>query len=113
MATRFQNITIDKGSTFSANVVAYANASSTSVLNLSGYSANAQIKKSYYHTNVAAIFNVWIQDATAGIVNIQLDSANTNIIAPGIFVYDVMVRTGAVNTRIVEGLATVTPGVSR
>ena len=91
MANRYKDIIIDQGTTFSANVVAYVNASSSSVLSLSGYTANAQIKKSYYHANVAATFNVWIQDATAGIVNLVLDSANTVAMTDGKYVYDVMV----------------------
>ena len=113
MANRYQNITIDQGSTFSANVVAYVNTSSSSVLSLIGYTANAQIKKSYYHANVAATFNVWIQDATAGIVNLVLDTANTVVMTDGKYVYDVMISKWGTKTRIVEGIATVTPGVAQ
>jgi len=115
MAIRYQNITIDQGATFSANVVAYVNTSSSVVITLTGYSANAQIKKSYYHANTVATFNVWIQDATAGIVNLVLDTANTIALTDGKYVYDVMVTNfgGTVKTRIVEGIATVTPGVAR
>ena len=113
MAHRYKDITINQGATFSANVVAYVNTSSSTVLSLSGYTANAQIKKSYYHSNAAATFNVWIQDATAGIVNLVLDSANTEAMTDGKYVYDVMVTTSGVKTRIVEGIATVTPGVAR
>ena len=113
MAHRYKDITINQGATFSANVVAYVNTSSSTVLSLSGYTANAQIKKSYYHGNTAAMFNVWIQDATAGIVNLVLDSANTVAMTDGKYVYDVMVTKSGVKTRIVEGIATVTPGVAR
>ena len=113
MAHRYSDITIDQGATFSANVVAYVNTSSSTVLSLSDYTANAQIKKSYYHTNTAAMFNVWIMDATAGIVNLVLDSANTVAMTDGKYVYDVMVTKSGVKTRIVEGIATVTPGVAR
>ena len=114
MATRYNNIIINQGSTFSANVVAYVNTSSSSVLTLTDYTANAQIKKSYYHANTAATFNVWIQDATAGIVNLVLDPANTVAMTDGKYVYDVMVSSaGGVKTRIVEGIATITPGVAQ
>ena len=115
MARRDKNITVDIGSDYIANVVAYANGSTVSPINLTNYTANSHIKKSYYHANTAATFNVWIQDATAGIVNLHLNSANTNTLSPGNYVYDVMVyqpSTGY-NTRIIEGVLTATPGVSK
>ena len=115
MASRSKNFVVDIGANFSANVVAYANGSSESALDLSGYSAaNGYIKKSYYTANVAAIFNVWIQDATSGIVNLTLDRANTIGLSPGNYVYDVMIQSpDAFRSRIVEGIITATPGVSR
>ena len=113
MAHRYNDIIINQGATYSANVVAYINTSSSTVLSLSGYTANAQIKRSYYHGNVAATFNVWIQDAAAGIVNLVLDTANTVAMKDGKYVYDVMVTKSGVKTRIVEGIATVTPGVAQ
>jgi hypothetical protein len=121
MASREQNITIDIGADFSANVVAYANGSVATSLDLStlNYTANAQIRKSYLHyANVAAIFNVWIQDASSGIINIHLNSANTVLMKSGKYVYDVMVNQASGpgsprKTRVVEGIATVTSGVAR
>ena len=116
MASRFHNISVDIGADYNANVFAYANGSATTVLNLSSYvSANAQVMKSYYHTQTAAVFNVWIVDATAGIVNLHLNSANTLTLSPGNYVYDVMVKdsTTAYNTRLYEGILTATAGVSR
>ena len=115
MALRYKNITIDQGSTFTSNVVAYVNSSSSTVLPLTSYTANAQIRKSYYHANTAATFNVWIQDATAGIVNLVLNTANTSAMTDGAYVYDVMITNSStgVKTRIAEGVATVTPGVTR
>ena len=115
MASRTRNIVIDRGSDFSANTVAYVNTSSSSVVDLSSYTANAGIRKSHLHTaNVAAIFNVWIANTTLGIVKIDLNSANTVLMKDGKYVYDIMVSSaGGVKTRIVEGIATVTPGVAR
>jgi hypothetical protein len=116
MASRFHNISVDIGADYNANVFAYANGSSATVLNLSGYdSANAHVKKSYYHASSAAVFNVWIVDATAGIVNLHLNSANTITLSPGNYVYDVVVRnpSNAYKTRLYEGILTATAGVSR
>ena len=115
MASRTKNLTVDIGAHYSTNVYAYANGSATTPLNMSGYpSANGIVKKSYYHSGKAATFNVWIQDATAGIVNLVLDTANTSGLSPGNYVYDIMaINSFGLRIRIVEGIITATPGVSK
>ena len=115
MASRNKNIVVDIGADYSANVFAYANGSAASPLNLTGYtSANGAIKKSYYTGTQSATFNVWIQDATSGIVKLVLNRANTTTLTPGNYVYDVMLSSPAgTKIRIVEGVLTATPGVSR
>ena len=119
MASRSKNISIDIGSYYSTNVYAYANGSATIPLDLAGLIsgggyANGHVKKSYYHSNTAATFNVWIQDETAGVVNLVLNHANTLGLSPGNYVYDVMIMDGGgTRTRIVEGIITATPGVSK
>ena len=115
MASRFQNITVDIGADYNANVFAYANGSSTTPINLSTYSAaNGHVKSSYYHGSSAAIFNVWIQDASAGVINLHLNNANTLSLTPGKYVYDVIVKNNTgYKLRVVEGILTATAGVSR
>ena len=116
MASRNRNITIDQGANFSANVVAYVNSSSSVTMNLVNYSANAYIRASHYKLYGANSFNVWIANTTLGIVKIDLTSANTGLMKSGSYVYDVIVKENfgsLYKTRIVEGMATVKPGVSR
>ena len=118
MASRFKNLTVDIGADFSTNVVAYANGSSTTPLNLTNWAyANSHVKKTYYHANTAAQFNVWIQDATSGVINLYMNRANTNALSPGNYVYDVIIRDDGLSstpkTRFVEGIITATPGVSK
>ena len=116
MASRYENITIDIGADYNANVVAYANGSTTTALNLTTYdSANGHVKKSYYHGESAAIFNVWIMEASSGTVNLHLNKANTLSLTPGKYVYDVIIKNQITGykTRIVEGVLTATAGVSR
>ena len=116
MASRNQNITVDIGADYNANVFAYANGSSATPLNLSTYtSANGYVKKSYYHSNTAARFNVWIANTSLGIVNLHLNKANTLTLSPGNYVYDIMIQnaTTGYKTRIVEGILTATAGVTR
>ena len=115
MASRNKNIVIDIGADYSSNVYAYANGSTTTPLNLTGYtSANGHVKTSYYVGDTSAIFNVAIQDATAGIINLHLNRANSVTLSPGKYVYDVMIKSpSGLKTRILEGILTATPGVSR
>ena len=116
MASRSQNITVDIGADYNANVYAYANGSTATPLNLTTYTAaNGVVTKSYYYNaGRSATFNVWIMDASAGIVNLHLDKANTSTLSPGKYVYDVIVKnqTTGYKTRIVEGIITATAGVS-
>ena len=115
MASRFKNMTVDIGMDYVANVVAYANGSATSPLNLTNYiTANGHVKKTFYPGSSAAIFNVWVQDATAGIINLHLNRANTTTLSPGNYVYDVAVTSPyGIRTRVVEGIITATAGVSK
>ena len=115
MASRPQNFVVDIGTDFSANVYAYANGSSTSALNLTGYtSANGQIKRSYYTDTIAATINVAIQETTNGIVNLFINRANTINLDPQNYVYDVIIQdTNGHKIRFIEGIITATPGISR
>ena len=110
MASRVQNIVINKGADFSANVVAYANGSVSTPIDLTfgtgslAYTANADIRKSYYHANSTATFNVWIQEASTGVINLYLDSANTILMENGRHVYDVIIRHMMVTVQLEEVL---------
>ena len=115
MASRTQNFVVDIGSDFSANVYAYANGSATTPLDLTGYhSANGHVKRSYYTDTISATINVAIRETTNGVVNLYLNYANTILLTPGNYVYDIMIRNaGGERKRILEGMITATPGVSR
>ena len=116
MASRHHNITVDIGADYNANVYAYANGSTATPINLSTYTAaNAVVVKSYYYNpSRAATFNVYFMDATAGVVNLVLNQANTSTLSPGKYVYDVMITNSATGerTRILEGILTARAGVS-
>ncbi len=115
MASRTQNFVVDIGTDFSANVYAYANGSATSALNLTGFtSANGYVKRSYYTDTIAATIEVEIQETTNGIVNLSINRANTITLDPQNYVYDVMIQDNSGNRlRLVEGIITATPGISR
>ena len=114
MASRTQNITIDIGTDYIANVVAYSNGSTTTALNLTGYTANAFIKRSHYSNSDSIFVNTFIIDSSSGIINLHVGGSNTASMSPGNYVYDVVVKETSTEyvTRVVEGIATLTPRIS-
>jgi hypothetical protein len=102
-----KNLVIDQGTTFSANVTA-RDASSNEII-LDGYTANAQMRKWYSSSN-SVTFSTSVSGNS---VTLSLSVANTSAIEAGRYVYDVVVTDADNNkTRIVEGIATVTPKVT-
>ena len=105
------NIFIDQGTDFSITVD--VTDTSGGALNMSGYSAAAQIRKTYGSSTVSATFGTSISEAT-GQVTLTLSDTQTTALESGRYVYDLNVTSsGGQTTRVVEGQAIVTPGVTR
>lgn len=79
-------------------------------LNLSGFTASATMKK-WYASNVVFAFNTSINNSL-GTITLEMDANVTANIFSGRFVYDVDITDGTSSTRIVEGMVTVSPGVT-
>jgi hypothetical protein len=111
----YAELTIDQGSTFSTTIE-LTNDDNTPI-NLSFATANtfsSQIRKSYYSTNPTANISVTVDNAANGVVRLSIDSANTANIKPGRYLYDLkMVNEANTTIRIVEGIITISPQVSR
>ena len=107
----FVELLIEAGANF--NTVITVNESDGSVKNLSSYTARSQIRKSYYSTT-AVDFTVTIDDPLNGIIRMQMPAATTANIRAGRYVYDVEIESASGDVeRIFEGIATVTPNVTR
>lgn len=104
------NIVIDQGSTFQTTV--NVTDVDENVVNLTGYSANAQMRK-HYTSLTSYQFTTTISPAL-GVVTLAMTANTTNTIAPGRYMYDCELTdpNGAI-TRLIEGIVTVTPGVTR
>jgi hypothetical protein len=62
----------------------------------------------------ATNFTITVTDAAAGQITMSMNSANTANVTPGRYVYDVLITSGAsVKTRIIEGIVTILPSVTR
>jgi len=104
------NLVIDQGSSFSTLVTLVDSANS--LIDLTGYSASSQIRKHYTSSNSQS-FSISLGGAN-GTVTLSLTSTQTSSIVAGRYVYDVEITSpSSLVTRIVEGIVTVTPEVSR
>ena len=83
----------------------------TSAKNLSDYTVTSQLRKSYEATN-ATDFTTAKVDAT-GKITISLTAAQTAALKAGRYVYDIEIASSAETLRVLEGLVTVTPNVTR
>ena len=84
------------------------------VLNLTGYTAAAQMRKTYGSSSISATFTTTISAAT-GKVALSLTDTQTSGLDAGRYVYDLNITKTSTSetTRIVEGQAIITPGVTR
>lgn len=104
------NLVIDQGTDYSTSISLQNDTGESA--NLVGYTANAQIRKTYSSSN-AHTFTATVDD-TAGIIILSLTDTQTANITAGRYVYDVYVTDDVgVVSRIVEGIVTITPRVTR
>lgn len=104
------NIIIDQGTDY--EVTLNVRDANNAVTNLTGYSGAAQLRKSY--TSLTAHnFNVAVS-ANTGEVTLSMNSATTNTITPGRYVYDCeLTSADNIKSRLVQGIVTITPQVTR
>ena len=111
MAT-ISNIFIDQDANFSTTVT--INDSDSAALNLTGYTAAAQLRKSHLSSSATSFTSAFASDRTTGQLTLTLTSTQTGALSRGRYVYDVVITaSGGTKTRVVEGTATVNPSVSR
>ena len=105
------NIYIDQGSDFST-IISLTDCNGD-VLILTGYSALAQIRKTYGSTTIAGTFTTSLT-TDSGQLTLSLTDVVTAAMTSGRYVYDVLLTDGSGDkTRVLEGQAILTPGVSR
>jgi hypothetical protein len=104
------NIVIDQGTSFATTID--VTDEEGNLIDLTGFTGAAQMRK-HYTSVTSTSFTVSI-NASLGAVSLIMTANVTNSIAPGRYVYDCELTdtTGTVS-RLVEGIVTVTPGVTR
>jgi hypothetical protein len=109
MATK-ANLLIDQGSDFSTTITITDDEGLP--VDLSEYTGAAQMRK-HYTSAISYNFNVAVGSGD-GTVTLSMTYAQTANIASGRYVYDCELLSSAnVTSRILEGIVTVTPEVTR
>ena len=107
----FSEIVIEQGATFNTTINVEDTAGAA--INLFGYTANSMMRKSYYSTSATTITST-VTGTANGEVTLSVSAANTTSLTPGRYVYDVIITSPtSVVTRVVEGIVTVLPSVTR
>jgi len=108
----YAELTVDQGSSFDTNIDLVAD--DGAAINVTNYVFSGQIRKSYYSSNSTANLTITVVNAANGNVNISLNAATTTNIKAGRYLYDIkMTDTSNTVTRIVEGIITITPQVTK
>jgi hypothetical protein len=104
------NITIDQGSTFSTTCT--INDSNGSPIDLSVYTGAAQMRKAYSSSNSTSFT---VSANSIGIILMSMSANTTGNLTAGRYVYDIELTSTANGnvTRMIEGIVTVTPQVTK
>ena len=104
------NLIIDQGTSYSVTITVQD--TTESVIDLTGYTGVSQIRKHYTSANSTA-FIVTLGGAQ-GTVALSMNAATSNSLIAGRYVYDVeLTDSSNLVSRVVEGIVTVTPSVTR
>jgi hypothetical protein len=114
MAT-VKNLIIDQGTTYSLTIT--ISDALGNELDLTGHTFRAQLRKSYGATSYTAFTTTPDDNPTTGKLTISLTDTQTSSLKSGRYVYDIEMisplESGSEVTRVLEGIITVTPEVTR
>lgn len=110
------NISIDQGATYTL-AISYKD-SNGAAINLTNYTAAMQLRSTY--TSVDAVLSlsspsngIVITGAT-GLISITITDTQTSALSSNNFVYDLEITSSSnVKTRLIQGIVTVSPEVTR
>lgn len=111
MAT-ISNIFIDQDADFTTTVT--LNDANDSALDLTNYTAAATLRKSYKSSSSTSFTVAFVDPRTSGQITLSLTDVQTGALNEGRYVYDLVItESGGDKTRVVEGIATIKPSVTR
>ena len=109
----FVELYIDQGATFES-VITLTDDVTNANLNIANYIVSSQMRRSYYSANASANITCILSNPYEGEVTLSLTAAQTASIKAGRYLFDVYTTNQSNNViRVLEGIITVTPGVTR
>lgn len=108
----YLELTIEQGANLTSVVT--VNDAQGDAVNLSTYTASSQLRKSYYSSSSNTLTAVVTGNAN-GQITLSMTAANTALLTPGRYVYDLVITNSVDNskTRVIEGTAIILPSVTR
>lgn len=109
----YAELIVDQGATFN-NIINLSDDITNANINISGYIVRSQMRRSYYSANATANIICTITNAAQGEITMRLDANTTANIKAGRYLFDLETvdNLGTVS-RVLEGIVTVTPGITR
>jgi len=106
------NLLIEQGTDFTTSLT--VNDSAGAPVNLTGYTGAGQIRKHYSSNTATTIAVSFASDRSTGVLTLTVGRTLTKNMAYGRYVYDVeLTNSSNTRSRLVEGIATITPEVTR
>ena len=110
-AVYVSNLVLNTGTTFSQTFT-LEDGESNSVLDLTGYSVDSQMKK-HPSSSTKTTFDATVLNAGGGVIRVGLSSTASLGLKSGRYVYDVLITDSSNTvTRVVEGSVLVRAGVT-
>jgi hypothetical protein len=108
----YLELTIEQGANLTSIVT--VNDAQGDAVNLTTYTASSQLRKSYYSSSANTITST-VTGNSNGEITLTMTAANTALLSPGRYVYDLVITNSTDNskTRVIEGTAIVLPSVTR
>jgi hypothetical protein len=104
---------MDQGATFN-NVINLSDDLTNANINISGYVVRSQMRRSYYSVNATANITCTITNALNGEITMSMNANTTANIKAGRYLFDLeTVDTLGITSRVLEGIITVTPEITR
>jgi hypothetical protein len=104
---------VDQGTTFN-NIINITDDTTNTPVNVQGYAVSSQLRRSYYSANASANITCSVTDAPNGEITMSMTASNTSNIKAGRYLFDVeTIDTLGTVSRILEGIITVTPQITR
>lgn len=109
---QFVELNLDQGADFEFDVDLME--SDGTPIDVTNYTFSSSLRKSYYSSTATANMTVSIIDAANGNVLLSMNSSTTSNIKAGRYLFDVkQINSANSTTRLVEGIITVLPQVTK